>query len=234
MEDMCNSTVGGAHQGDNYAVFFDPTGYSPTTVKVLNNAAGQVIPGFYITNAAYTVDAILHGDGNFNKGEKDALGNTIYDDQGNVVGQEEFHQGDFLKLTITADNDEEVEFMLADYTSDNEDDWYYVNDWRYLDLSSLGTVKELEFKLTASRKNTWGYTTPLYFCMDDFGATAPLPGDVNGDGEVNFTDVSLTRSFILGNTPANFNKKQADMNNDGEVNFTDLSLIKKNILGLNQ
>ena len=174
MADMCNSTVGGAHKGDNYAVFFDPTGFAPATVTVLNNPDGQVIPGFYITNAAYTVNAILHGDGNFNHGETDGQGNTVYDSEGNVVGIEEFHKGDFLKLTISADNDEKLEFMLADYTSDNEDDWYYVSDWQYVDLSSLGTVKELEFKLTSSRRNTYGYTTPLYFCIDDFGAEKPV------------------------------------------------------------
>lgn len=176
MEDMCNSTVGGARSGDNYAVFFGDSmglGMSPTTVKVLNNPNGQVIPGFYITNAAYAVNAILYGDGNFNHGETDGQGNQVYDSEGNVVGVEEFHEGDFLKLTITADNGQELEYYLADYRSENEADWYYVKNWQYVDLSSLGTVKELEFALTASRSNTYGYTTPLYFCMDDFGAPAP-------------------------------------------------------------
>ena len=177
MEDMCNATTGAAHSGDNYGVFFGDAmglGMSPATITVLNNPNGQIIPGFYITNAAYAVDAILNGDGNFNHGETDALGNTIYDNAGNVVGTEEFHQGDFLKLTITADNGEEVEFYLADYRSANEDDWYYVQDWQYVDLSSLGTVKELEFCMTSSRSNSWGYTTPLYCCIDDFGAEAPV------------------------------------------------------------
>ncbi len=199
MEDMCNSTVGGAYKGDNYAVFFDPTGFAPATVTVLNNPDGQVIPGFYITNAAYTVNAILNGDGNFNHGETDGQGNTIYDNEGNVVGQVEFHKGDFLKLTISADNDEELEFMLADYTSDNEDDWYYVSDWQYVDLSSLGTVKELEFKLTSSRRNTYGYTTPLYFCMDDFGASAPVAVTVSDLGYATFSwphDLDFTNSGV--------------------------------------
>ncbi len=199
MEDMCNSTVGGAYKGDNYAVFFDPTGFAPATVTVLNNPDGQVIPGFYITNAAYTVNAILYGDGNFNHGETDGQGNTIYDNEGNVVGQEEFHKGDFLKLTISADNDEELEFMLADYTSDNEDDWYYVSDWQYVDLSSLGTVKELEFKLTSSRRNTYGYTTPLYCCIDDFGAPAPVAVTVSDLGYATFSwphDLDFTNSGV--------------------------------------
>lgn len=199
MEDMCNSTVGGAYKGDNYAVFFDPTGFAPATVTVLNNPDGQVIPGFYITNAAYTVNAILYGDGNFNHGETDGQGNTIYDNQGNVVGQEEFHQGDFLLLTITADNDEEVKFYLADYRSENEDDWYYIQDWQYVDLTSLGTVKELEFALTSSRTNSWGYTTPLYCCIDDFGAPAPVAVTVSDLGYATFSwphDLDFTNSGV--------------------------------------
>ena len=199
MEDMCNSTVGGAYKGDNYAVFFDPTGFAPATVTVLNNPDGQVIPGFYITNAAYTVNAILYGDGNFNHGETDGQGNTIYDNEGNVVGQEEFHQGDFLLLTITADNDEEVKFYLADYRSENEDDWYYVQDWQYVDLTSLGTVKELEFALTSSRTNAWGYTTPLYCCIDDFGAPAPVAVTVSDLGYATFSwphDLDFTNSGV--------------------------------------
>lgn len=200
MEDMCNSTVGGARRGDNYAVFFGDAmglGMSPTTVKVLHDPNGQVIPGFYITNAAYVVDAILHGDGSFNTGETDAQGNTIYDSQGNVVGQEEFHEGDFLKLTITADNNEEIEFYLADYRSADENDWYYVKDWQYVDLSSLGTVKELEFALTASRTNSWGYTTPLYFCMDDFGAEGPLTLDEDVTFDVTTVDPDKEYDVIL-------------------------------------
>ena len=78
-------------------------------------------------------------------------------------------------ISGTADDDDQrtVEYYLADYRSENEGDWYYVNDWKYVDLSSLGTVKELSFHLVSSRSNAYGYTTPLYFCVDDFGAPAP-------------------------------------------------------------
>ena len=221
MEDMCNATTGGARSGDNYGVFFGDAmglGMTPTTVKVLNNAAGQVIPGFYITNSAYAVNAILYGDGAFNQGETDGQGNPVYDNEGNVVGVEEFHEGDFLKLTITADNGNEVEFYLADYTSDNETDWYYVQDWQYVDLSSLGTVKELEFELTSSRTNAYGYTTPLYFCMDDFGAPASLILDeditfdataIEADKEYDVTMIRhIYDDFNTITVPFNVTKKQ--------------------------
>ena len=164
--DQWNSCVGkGYNDSENYAVFFEDA-YAPMTVSVLNNPEGEQLSGFYITNAAVTVNSILNGDGQ--TGEKDANGNSVAGDQG-------FYQSDYLKLIITADDDNNrtIEYYLADYRSENADEHYYVNDWQWVDLSSLGTVKELSFHLEASRSNAWGYTTPLYFCMDDFNGEAP-------------------------------------------------------------
>ena len=164
--DQWNSCVGkGYNDSENYAVFFEDA-YAPMTVSVLNNPEGEQLSGFYITNAAVTVNSILNGDGQ--TGEKDANGNSVAGDQG-------FYQSDYLKLIITADDDDNrtIEYYLADYRSENADEHYYVNDWQWVDLSSLGTVKELCFHLEASRSNAWGYTTPLYFCMDDFNGEAP-------------------------------------------------------------
>jgi hypothetical protein len=47
----------------------------------------------------------------------------------------------------------------------------------------------------------------------------PLKGDVNGDGEVNVTDLVPLVNMILGVTPSS---TAADVNGDGEVNVTDL------------
>lgn len=177
--DQWNNVVGGGNGGSqNYAVFFEDS-FAPMTVTVLNNPDGDQLSGFYITNAAWTVDAILNGDGQ--TGEKDADGNSVSGDVG-------FRQGDFFKLTITADNDEEVEFYLADYRGE-EADHYYVKDWQWVDLSTLGTVKELTFSLESSRKNSWGYTTPLYFCMDDFNGTAPVPSAITRPTTDETTDI---------------------------------------------
>ncbi len=177
--DQWNNVVGGGNGGSqNYAVFFEDSS-APMTVTVLNNPDGTELSGFYITNAAWTVDAILNGDGQ--TGEKDADGNSVSGDVG-------FRHGDFFKLTITADNDEEVEFYLADYRGE-EADHYYVKDWQWVDLSTLGTVKELTFSLKSSRKNSWGYTTPLYFCMDDFNGTAPVPSAITRPTTDEKTDI---------------------------------------------
>jgi len=179
MKDQWNACTGKGHDdSENYAVFFEDS-FAPMTVTVLNNPAGDQLSGFYITNAAVTVNAFLNGDGM--TGEKDADGNSVSGDVG-------FRQSDFFKLTITADNDKEVEFYLADYRGD-EADHYYVNDWQWVDLSTLGTVKQLTFHMESSRKNNWGYTTPLYFCMDDFNGTAPVPSAITRPTTDETTDI---------------------------------------------
>ncbi|MBP3211699.1 MAG: DUF4465 domain-containing protein [Prevotella sp.] len=154
MKDQWNACTGKGHNdSENYAVFFEDAD-APMTISVVNSAEGQQLTGFYITNAAVAVNAFVNGDG---------------------MTAGSFTTGDFLKLTIIADGDASrtVEYYLADYRSENADDHYYVNDWRWVDLSSLGTVKTLSFSMASSRKNAWGYTTPLYFCMDDLGCKAP-------------------------------------------------------------
>ena len=51
------------------------------------------------------------------------------------------------------------------------------------------------------------------------------PGDADGSGKIDITDVTFIIDSI-NNTPAdNFNAAAADINNDGEVNITDVTLI---------
>ena len=55
----------------------------------------------------------------------------------------------------------------------------------------------------------------------DPNAPIDLPGDVNGDGEVNIADVNAVIDLILtsGFLPA------ADVNGDGEVNIADVNSL---------
>ena len=50
-----------------------------------------------------------------------------------------------------------------------------------------------------------------------------LPGDVNGDGEVNIADVNSIISAILGDPDIYGNR--ADVNADGEVNIADVNAV---------
>ena len=154
--DQFNSCVGhGVNGSKNYAVFFFDAYNNPMPIETVTS--GETVSGFYITNTAWVVKSILEGDG--------------------MSGA--FEKGDYLKLTITGKNDapgsaKTVEVMLADYTSENEADHYYLKDWTWVDLTSLGNVNNITFSIDGTKKNEWGLTTPTYFCMDDFNGTAPL------------------------------------------------------------
>lgn len=67
-----------------------------------------------------------------------------------------------------------------------------MDKWEWVDLTSLGTVSELTFHLEASRKNAWGYTTPLYFCMDDLNGERP---ETQAKQTLVVTDGELTQSL---------------------------------------
>ena len=52
------------------------------------------------------------------------------------------------------------------------------------------------------------------------GVTTTLTGDVNGDGKVDETDISLLKQALSGNSP--IKKAAMDINADGVVNTRDL------------
>jgi len=60
-----------------------------------------------------------------------------------------------------------------------------------------------------------------------------IPGDANGDGNVNVTDIVEIVNYILGHPSAKFNKAAADVNGDGEVNVTDIVSVVNIILSSN-
>ena len=59
-----------------------------------------------------------------------------------------------------------------------------------------------------------------------------IPGDINGDGEVNVTDVVKLYSYILGNS-TDINESVVDLNGDGEVNVSDIVKLYSIILSSN-
>ena len=143
------SASGGAHSGKNFVVWY--SSYANADSVYLKEAA--TIPGFYVNNTPWVVDAILNGD---NMSEE-AGGKGL-----------PFGADDYFTLTITATLNgvavnNEVKVELAKGTS-------YIKDWTYVSLESLGKVDALHFALTSSKKNSGGMTTPAYFAFDDLGA----------------------------------------------------------------
>ena len=57
------------------------------------------------------------------------------------------------------------------------------------------------------------------------------PGDVNGDGRFNGTDITLLRRYITGGYGVSIDTRAADVNDDGRINGTDVTLIRRFITG---
>ncbi len=146
------SAITGSGQGGsaNYAVGYVGWAGPPT---VTFNSVG-VVDGLYVTNNNHAYYSMLNGDAFAKK-------------FGGSSGNDE----DWFILTITGKDGSgvvtgSVAFYLADYRfADNGLD-YIVDTWNYVDLSSLGAVKRLEFGLSSSDVGSWGMNTPASFVID--------------------------------------------------------------------
>ena len=143
--DSDKSAAGGAYKGKNFLVW--TSSYAGADGISLKEPA--VVPGMYICNTAWVVDAIKNGDG-----MSDQPGGFGADDKFIV-----FVQGS-LKGQLS---EKEVAFVLAEGSN-------IVDKWTYFPLHELGTVDHLAFRLTSTKSNAYGMTTPAYFCIDNLGA----------------------------------------------------------------
>ena len=81
-----------------------------------------------------------------------------------------FDATDWFKLTCVGILDgARVGTVDVDLASNGE----YINQWTYVDLSSLGQITGLTFEMSSSDASAYGMNTPAYFCMDNFGAEMP-------------------------------------------------------------
>ena len=71
---------------------------------------------------------------------------------------------------------------------------------------------------------------PWYWCTIVEDLVTTEPGDVNGDGKVNVSDVSALINMIMGITA--MDQSAADVNGDGRVNVSDVSALINIILGI--
>lgn len=144
-------TTGGGHNGsNNFAVHFgyiDGSPYNQTEfLPALSFADGEarVIDHMYVNNTTYAISCYCDGNGLTGAiGESDwvkliAIG---YDADGNETGTAEIY------MVNGPDN--------------------IVTDWTKWDLSGLGEVVSVQFNVTGSSDNGYGFSQPSYFAYDD-------------------------------------------------------------------
>ena len=132
-----------AHSGENFLVLNGTAETSP----VLDFADGtaRIIKGLWLTNTSYFLHSVTIGD-EYNTPATD--GTFIdavfegFDADGNSIGS--------------------VKQRLVDGTS-------YINDWVYVDLSSLGKVATLKvnYEFSADQGGSNGMNAPAYIAIDD-------------------------------------------------------------------
>lgn len=149
---------GGAEGSDTYALTF-VSGASVLQLK--DEAAGSIVEGMYLTNSTYAFYSMLDGDA-FAK----RFGGETGDDP------------DFFLLTIRKYFDGElstdsVDFYLADYRFEDNSRDYIIDEWTFVDLSTLGPVDSLLFTLSSSDVGQFGMNTPAYFCIDNVSLAGP-------------------------------------------------------------
>ena len=108
-------------------------------------------------------------------------------------------------LTVAVYIDPEV--LEAAPPGDYVGDFYYISRWSPTGKYGGGDYIHLHLSKSASK-----------------------PGDVNGNGEVNVTDVTALVNIILGST-TDYDMLNVDVNGDGEVNVTDVTALVNIILG---
>ena len=139
--DQFNNITGKAHGGKNFMVVY-------TFGEQIEFDKPVKVKGFWYTNEAWTVDAILNGDG-MSPGKfeaEDFLNCVVY-----PTPAENVMSGARLEIPLAKDGD-------------------YVKEWKYCDLSDVvafHNIKALSFGFEGTKRNDYGLTTPTYICIDD-------------------------------------------------------------------
>lgn len=182
----------GVNESQNYGVAYVNayTGSLPT-VSITNTTTGNIIPGFYVTNNTYAALSMLNGDAYAKK-----------------FGGENGNDKDWFKLTIRGIDAEgnytnPIEFYLADYRFEDNSKDYIIDEWTWVDLTSLGEVIGIDFNLSSSDNGMFGMNTPAYFCIDDLngiGETSDLIVDAGNNKTIDSGESINLNGIVSGGT----------------------------------
>ncbi len=133
------------------------------------------IAGTYITNTTATYYSMLEGDAFAKK-----------------FGGENGTDKDWFKVTFegidtAGKSTGTVDFYLADFRSDNSEEDYIINNWRWVDLSSLGNVAKVYYTVSSSDTSSYGgyMNTPAYFCLDKVAVEKQRSNNLLSEVKVN-------------------------------------------------
>ncbi|MCX6231926.1 MAG: DUF4465 domain-containing protein [Bacteroidetes bacterium] len=152
----------GALNSVNYAVSYvnyDWANNYAMQPNMIRFSSPKTISGIYVTNNTYAYYSMLNGDGTLAKKFGGSSGNDPDWFKLQIKG---YHNGNIT---------DSVNFYLADFRFANNSQDYIVKTWKWVDLSTLGSIDSLSFGLLSSDNGAYGMNTPAYFCMDNFNGS---------------------------------------------------------------
>ena len=207
-----------------------------------DNATGQVM------DALFEVPAFLDGSGDEPSDSVDVYivgGEGTWSLEQPLGKMKNMGDGNYVDtLTIAAP----IYFVFADGSPEQwNNDWTAFNaNYRY-GPSATVTISTGNSYTTAKRNNNYSYyftgdgSDYLFsFNVDDLTfkvekieepQVTPLYGDVNDDGVVNISDVTLLIDYVLNSGAILINEVNSDMNSDHVINITDITSLIDYILG---
>lgn len=173
--------TGGGHNGsNNFAVHYgykDGSQFNKTTelpALSFSDGMARVIDHMYVNNICYALNCYLNGNG---------LTAKIGDD-------------DWVKLIATGYDGEAKTGEASIYLCNGPKN--IVTDWTKFDLSGLGAVTKVEFNVTGSSDNGYGFSQPTYFAYDDvavrFDPNACVHTDENKDRKCDKCGADLNKA----------------------------------------
>ena len=173
--------TGGGHNGsNNFAVHFgykDGSQFNMTEelpALSFSDGMARVIDHMYVNNICYALNCYLNGNGLTAK----------------------IDEKDWVKLTATGYDGEAKTGEASIYLCNGPKN--IVTDWTKFDLSGLGAVTKVEFNITGSSDNGYGFSQPAYFAYDDvavrFDPNACVHTDENKDRKCDKCGADLNKA----------------------------------------
>ena len=194
---------------------------SSQVTGMVTDGQKQPLIGVTITLVGTDVHALTDIDGMFHidvpSGNKNVL---------------EFNYIGFKKKQVNVNGSMLLNVMLEEETSEFEEVVVtgYSSQKKASIIGSIETIQPGELQFGTTRTLSNNLAGKLLYTVEPGAGPEPVPGDVNGDGEVTGSDVTALYNHILfGQDTDIFN---GDQNGDGEVTGSDVTAVYNIILGL--